>query len=129
MLRNFFKITTRNLLKNKSYVFINLVGLGFSLACCIVGYLNYKYVADYDKNHKNHDRIYKVQFVKSVDGREIPYGITPLPLGDQVSDNVSGISHTSRYVGSGLVVKKDLKVFNQNIGFVDDDFFDMFTLF
>ncbi len=127
MLFNFFKITFRNFRKNKSYVFINLIGLGLSLACCIVGYLNWKFAADYDKNHANHESIYKIQMNKDVQGRNVPYGITPLPLGEQIKDKIAGVSHYSRYVSDGLVLKKDLKVFNQGIGFVDDDFFDMFT--
>ncbi len=127
MLFNFFKITFRNFRKNKSYVFINLLGLGLSLACCIVGYLNWKFAADYDKNHANHENIYKIQINKDVQGRNVPYGITPLPLGEQVKDKIAGVTHSSRYVSTGLVLKKDLKVFNQGIGFADDDFFDMFT--
>ncbi len=127
MLINFFKITFRNFRKNKSYVFINLLGLGLSLACCIVGYLNWKFAADYDKNHANHENIYKIQMNKDVQGRNVPYGIAPLPLGEQIKDKIAGVTHSSRYVSDGLVLKKDLKVFNQGIGFVDDDFFDMFT--
>ncbi len=127
MLLNFFKITFRNFRKNKSYVFINLLGLGLSLACCIVGYLNWKFAADYDKNHANHENIYKIQMNKDVQGRNVPYGITPLPLGSQIKDKITGVTHASRYVSDGLVLKKDLKVFNQGIGFADDDFFDMFT--
>lgn len=127
MLKNFFKITIRNFLRNKSYVFINLIGLGLSLACCIVGYLNWKFAADYDKNHENHERIYKVHINKSVQDRNIPYGITPLPLGEQLKGKIAGITHYSRYVDNGLVLKRDLKVFNQSIGFAENDFFDMFT--
>lgn len=127
MLRNFFKITIRNFLRNKSYVFINLIGLGLSLACCIVGYLNWKFAADYDKNHENHERIYKVHINKSVQDRNVPYGITPLPLGEQLKGKIAGVTHYSRYVDNGLVLKRDLKVFNQRIGFAENDFFDMFS--
>ncbi|WP_421763654.1 FtsX-like permease family protein [Ekhidna sp.] len=127
MLKNFFKITFRNFRKNKSYVFINLIGLGLSLACCIVGYLNWKFAADYDKNHVNHERIFKVHINKSVQDHNVPYGITPLPLGEQLKGKIAGITHYSRYVDNGLVLKRDLKVFNQGIGFAEDDFFDMFT--
>ncbi|MEM8892970.1 MAG: FtsX-like permease family protein [Bacteroidota bacterium] len=128
MLKNFFKITLRNFLKNKSYVLINLVGLGLSLACCIVGYLNYKYTADFDTNHANHDKIFKIQGYKAVQNDRVQIGITPLALGDQIKDRYAGISKTSRYASEGLVLKKDLKVFNQNIGFAEDDFLDMFTM-
>ena len=127
MLSNFFKITFRNFRKNKSYVFINLLGLGLSLACCIVGYLNWKYAADYDKNHANHERIYKVHINKSVQDKNVPYGIAPLPLGDQIKGKIAGVSHYSRYAESGFVLKKDLNVFNRDISFVEDDFSDIFT--
>lgn len=127
MLRNFFKITFRNFLKNKSYVLINLVGLGLSLACCIVGYLNYKFAADYDLYHVNHERIYKIQVNKSVQERDVPYGITPMPLGANIEGTISGVSHYSRYISPGLVLKKELKVFDRTIAFADNDFFDMFT--
>ncbi|MEQ9301313.1 MAG: FtsX-like permease family protein [Cyclobacteriaceae bacterium] len=128
MLRNFFKITTRNFLKNKSYVLINLLGLGLSLACCIVGYLNYKYTSDFDKNHLNHEKIFKIHAYKEVQNDEVQIGITPLPLGDQIKDRYAGISKTARYASSGLVLKKELKVFNQNIGFAEPSFLEMFTL-
>ena len=127
MLRNFLKITLRNFLKNKSYVIINLLGLGLSMACCIVGYLNYKYAAGYDKNHVNHERIYKIQINKLVQDQNVPYGITPIALGTNIKDKIVGVSHYSRFTNEGLVMKKDLKVFNQGISFAEDEFFDMFT--
>ncbi|WP_420576488.1 FtsX-like permease family protein [Ekhidna sp.] len=127
MLKNFFKITFRNFRKNKSYVFINMLGLGLSLACCIVGYLNWKFAAEYDQNHENHERIFKVQIYKDVQNQNVPYGITPLPLGEMIKDKITGVTHTSRYIETGLVLKKELKVFNQGIAFAEDDFLDMFS--
>ncbi|MEQ9009544.1 MAG: ABC transporter permease, partial [Ekhidna sp.] len=127
MLKNFFKITFRNFRKNKSYVFINMLGLGLSLACCIVGYLNWKFAAEYDQNHANHERIFKVQIYKDVQNQNVPYGISPLPLGAVIKDQVAGVTHTSRYIETGLVLKKELKVFNQGIAFAEDDFLEMFT--
>lgn len=127
MLKNFLKITFRNFRQNKSYVLINLIGLGLSLACCIVAYLNWKYSATYDQNHLNHERIYKVQIYKKVQDENFAYGISPLPLGKNIEEQVSGITHTSRYNTTGLVIKKDLKVFNQNCAVADEDFFEMFT--
>lgn len=127
MLKNFFKITFRNFRKNKSYVYINLIGLGLSLACCIVGYLNWKYAAKYDQNHVNHERIYKIQINKSVQDKNVPYGISPLPLGNNIKNKVTGIASTVRYHTTGLVLKKELKVFNQTVAIADDSFFEMFT--
>ncbi len=128
MLRNFLKITFRNFKKNKSYVLINLVGMGFSLACCIVGYINYKYVADFDSNHANNDRIFKIHAYKQVQDDKVQIGITPMPLGNQIKDQYPNIEKSSRFASENLVIKKELKVFEQRVGFAETDFLDMFTL-
>lgn len=127
MFTNFLKTTVRNMLRNRAYVIINIIGLGLSLACCIVGYLNFKYASDFDKNHENHARIYKVQINKSVQNRPIPYGITPLPLGHEIKNDLAGISHTVRYTSSGMVMQQGEKILNKRIGFAGEDFFEMFT--
>ncbi|MEM7298155.1 MAG: FtsX-like permease family protein [Bacteroidota bacterium] len=127
MLRNFLKITFRNFSRNKSYVFINLIGLGLSLACCIVGYLNWKFGTDYDQNHLNHESIYKIHSYKTVQGEKVPYGITPIALGSQIKGNIPGITHYSRYAGSSFTLKNDLTVLNKRMGFAEDDYLDMFT--
>lgn len=124
---NFLKITLRNFAKNKAYVFINLLGLGLSLACCIVGYLNWKYGAAYNQNHLNHERIYKIHSYKSVQGEKIEYGITPIGLGNQIKGQIPEVTHVSRYAGTTVVLKKDLKVFEKYMGFVEDDYLEMFT--
>lgn len=127
MLKNFFKTTFRNLWKNKSYVLINILGLSLSLACCIVGYLNFKFAADYDANHENQQRIYKIQVAKSVQDYMVPYGITPLPLGNNLAEQLSEVAYSSRFTRGGIVMKKDNNVFDEGLGFAEDDFFDMFT--
>ncbi|MEM6814503.1 MAG: FtsX-like permease family protein, partial [Bacteroidota bacterium] len=127
MIRNFLKITLRNFLKNKPYVIINLIGLGLSSACCIVGYLNYKYSADFDKSHLNHHKIYKVHAYKKVQDSRVQIGITPMPLGSQIKDRYPSIEKSTRYARESLVLKKELKVFNQSIGFAEPDFLEIFT--
>ncbi|MEO9869801.1 ABC transporter permease [Ekhidna sp.] len=127
MFNNFLKITLRNFSRNKSYVIINLIGLGLSLACCIVAYLNWNFDAQYDHNHENHARIYKIHSYKTVQGEQVPYGITPIALGEQIRGKIPGVTHYSRYESSRYVVKKDANVLEQYIGFGEDDYFEMFT--
>lgn len=127
MFSNFLKITLRNFSKNKTYVLINLVGLGFSLACCIVAYLNWKFDSNYNRSHQNHANIYKIHSYKSVQGEQVPYGITPISLGEQIRNQIPGIAHYSRYEATTYVVKKDNNVLEQYIGFGEDDYLEMFT--
>lgn len=115
------------MLKNKSYVAINIIGLSLSLACCIVGYLNYQYAATYDGHHENLDRIYKIQVQKDVQGRKVSFGITPLPLGNEMVEKRSEVDKVSRYAEMWPVFKKDTRIFNDQLAFADPDYFDIFT--
>ena len=58
MFKNYFKIASRNIRKNKLYSFINLTGLTVGITCCILIGL---YISDelgYDGFHKNADRFF-----------------------------------------------------------------------
>ena len=60
MLRNYLKIAWRNLVNNKTFSFINIVGLAIGLACFILIAL---YVLDelsFDRHNRKADRIYRV---------------------------------------------------------------------
>ncbi|HZF66274.1 MAG TPA: ABC transporter permease [Chitinophagaceae bacterium] len=60
MLRNYFKIAFRNLLRNKGYSTINIVGLAVGMAAAILIFLWIENELSYDRFHKNKDRIYQV---------------------------------------------------------------------
>jgi len=129
MLKNYLKITFRNFSKNKVYVFINIIGMGLALACCIVAYLNTQFDWDFDKNHVNIDKIYKIHSNKDIKGQLVEYGITPRPLGPAIATDISGIDHVVRYSPANQSVEyKELnKILSQSIGFVDPGFLDVFT--
>src|SRR6476659_6419142 len=60
MLKNYFKIAWRNLMKNKVFSFINIFGLTIGLASFLLISL---YIFDeltFDRFHKNADNIYRV---------------------------------------------------------------------
>ena len=80
MLKNFFKITFRSLMKNKLFVAINVVGLGVALACTIVSYLSWDFNNSYDSTQVNAEKIYRVDFVRITNGRPINNGSCPHPL-------------------------------------------------
>lgn len=60
MIKNYFKIAWRNILKNKMYSFINIGGLAVGMAVAmIIGLWVYDEVS-YNRNYENHDRIAQV---------------------------------------------------------------------
>ena len=127
MIRNFLKLTFRNLQKNRTYVIINIIGMGLSLACCIVAYLNYDFAVSFDRNHEHINKIYKVHSNKEVQGDKIPHGITPIALAPSIEGESSAIKMLSRYANGGLIMQKGDNVLMKNFGFVDDDYLKMFS--
>jgi len=61
MLKNYFKIAWRNLLKNKVISFINIVGLSFSVALCLLLYFYISHEQSYDSFHAKKDRLYRLE--------------------------------------------------------------------
>ena len=60
MLRNYLKISYRNLKRQKGYAFINVFGLAVGLACCLlIGLFVYDELS-YDRFHEAADRLYFV---------------------------------------------------------------------
>ena len=60
MLKNYFKITLRNISRNKMYSGLNIVGLAIGLACCILILLYVHDELSYDRFHDNADSIYRI---------------------------------------------------------------------
>lgn len=60
MLRNYFKIAWRNLLRNKAYSAISITGLAVGVACCLLIALYVKDELSYDRYHKNINETYRV---------------------------------------------------------------------
>lgn len=59
MLKNYFKTAFRNLVRNKTYSLINLLGLSIGITCAALLYLYVQDELNYDKHHSNADRIYR----------------------------------------------------------------------
>ena len=121
----------RNIVKNKFYVLVNILGLGATLACCIVAYLNHRFEADYNKNHQNLEKIYKVNIFREVNDRQQRYGISPASLAPALGSSVSGVESVIRFTTNQLSIKSgneaDSKIFSKNVAFADESFFDLFT--
>ena len=60
MLTSYLKIAFRNLIRNKIYSFINVLGLAFGICACLVIYLITQYEFSYDNFHPDSDRIFCV---------------------------------------------------------------------
>jgi ABC-type antimicrobial peptide transport system permease subunit len=60
MLKNYFKTSIRNLLRNKSYAFINIAGLATGIAVCMMIFIIIQYQTSFENFHPQKNRIYRV---------------------------------------------------------------------
>lgn len=80
MIRNYFKIAWRNIVNNKVYSALNIVGLaaGMAVALLIALWVNYQY--SYDKFLPDGDRVYQVRRNFNSNGDTLTFSSTSLKL-------------------------------------------------
>src|SRR5690606_6943154 len=125
MIKNYLLITFRSMMKSKLFIFINMLGMAISIACCIVAYYNYEFNAGFDEVHTNRDKIYRVNMSREFQGRTTDYGLVPLPLGEIVRQNVKDAERVTRYSSSYADIRIEDEVFGSRLSYVDPDFFSM----
>ncbi|MEL6593858.1 MAG: ABC transporter permease, partial [Bacteroidota bacterium] len=69
MIRNYFKIAWRNLLKNRGFSLINIAGLGIGIAACILIALFIRHEVSYEKHVPNADNLYRLVGVYLYEGK------------------------------------------------------------
>jgi len=80
MLKNYLKITWRNLLKNKAFSAINIGGLAVGMAVAILIGLWIWDEVSFDRYHKNYDRIAQVKQNVTNNGEVQTWSTMPFPL-------------------------------------------------
>ena len=130
MFRNYFKTAFRNLLKNKFYTSINVIGLAVGLATCLLILL---YVLDelsFDKYNVNADRIYRVNNEIKFGGNYFDLAQGPALMGSTMVREFPQVEQYTRirWYGSFLVKKGNENMQEGRVGFADSTLFDVFTL-
>src|SRR5215213_1126731 len=84
MIKNYWKIAWRNLVKNRGYSAINIGGLAVGMAVAIlIGLWVYDELS-YDKYHENYDRIAQVMQRASFNGKTETQIANPALMGPEI---------------------------------------------
>lgn len=127
MLKNYFLITLRSMMKNKLHIFINIFGLAIAIATCIVSYYNYDFNASFDAHHENLSSLYRVNSTREFQNVTTAYGYVPVGLGNAMKETVPDIDKLTRYYPDRGDFRIGDEVFSEAIQYVDPDMFNMFT--
>lgn len=97
MLTNYIKIAFRNLLRNKSYAFINIAGLSLGLTCAMLIFALVRYHFNIDKHHSKYQNTYRIvsEFLSREGGENFHTPGIPYPFGKAVLTDYPNIENLS----------------------------------
>ncbi len=136
MFKNYFKIAWRNLLKKKVYSFINIVGLGVGMACCVLIFMFVQDELSFDTYHEKGDRIYRLTHgrLPAQDQPESaasdPFWVWHnAPVGPALKSYFPEIDKIVQFSGSSdiLLTEGENSYQEEGVFFMDSTAFDVFS--
>ncbi|HKI89265.1 MAG TPA: ABC transporter permease [Draconibacterium sp.] len=131
MMKNYLKIALRFLLKNKTYSFINIIGLSVGTLCClyIVMYVTDQY--NYD-NQEGAENIYRVTSTLIASGEKHKMATCSPVVGPALKLDFPEVAQFTRVVptisaGKQLLRYGEQSIYETDAFFADSTFFDVFT--
>src|SRR3954453_115398 len=132
MIKNYFKIAWRNLMKYKYISFINLFGLTVGLTCCLLITTYILNELSYDRYNENADNIYRVTrtFYNQQGVQSLKLASISPPFGYYFPTDFPEIKKMTRLLDNGLTPLryKDKLINANNVCFADENFFDVFSV-
>ena len=129
MLKNYLRITLRNLIKQKLYAFINIFGLAVGIAFCALIFLYVHDELTFDRFHEKADRIYRVttQNLTPDGGVESEWTWQPMPLAEALQADLPEVEQTMRLMDRTQFVRYGDRTFEETVLFTDPSIFKIFN--
>jgi putative ABC transport system permease protein len=128
MIRNYFKIAFRNLVKNKTFSAVNMLGLALGMACSLLIMLWIQDERNIDAFHANKNQLYRIYMREFFSGKMQGVIWTPGPLAEELRKSVPEIQYATPYEWpSDQTFSVGTKINKQSTNTVGPDFFKMFS--
>jgi len=90
MLKNYFKIAWRNMLKSKVYSLINVIGLAIGMTVALLIALWIRDELTFDHYHQNHTKLAQVMTTQTFNGETGTGQAVAMPLGNELRTKYAG---------------------------------------
>lgn len=130
MIKNYFKIFFRNIIKHPDYSISNIAGLAVGMVTCILVLLFVRYEFNWDTYNKNYENISRVQQKVFFKGNTDIYTQTGYPLADELKRQFPEIDKAiviREIWGEYLSESDDLSFYEKRGYYAHGDVFDVFT--
>lgn len=128
MFFNYLKIAFRNIIRQKFYSVINILGLAIGLTICLLILLFVKDEMSFDKGHAKADRIYRTLMEYKQNDGSMKSPINPYRLAPALEVDFPDLENIIRFSPAfgALVANGDVQYQEQRMFFVDKDVFEVF---
>src|SRR5688500_2782301 len=96
MLKNYFRIAVRNILKQKAYNLLNAIGLATGISCGLIIALHIQEELSYEKNFPEYENIYRVH--------EHQWAKSSPPMAPEIMRNLPEMKTIGRFASHGTHV-------------------------
>jgi putative ABC transport system permease protein len=129
MLNNYFTIALRSLLRQKGYSAITIVGLAVGISSCLLLWLYVSNELQYDKQHANADRIYRLTSTMTLSGQTSVLARSSYMLGHMLKKDYPEVEEFARIITlNKQPVWHEDKVFQyEHLWFADASIFKVFS--
>jgi len=130
MLKNFFTIAIRNILRHKGFSFINVTGLAIGLAASLLILLWVQDELSFERFNRDGANIYRVEEDQFYSGERYHVTVTPFPGGPVWKTKIPEIAEQTRihpWMPRMLFRHGDKVFFESSLIAADSSFLNMFT--
>ncbi|PHQ29909.1 ABC transporter permease [Leeuwenhoekiella nanhaiensis] len=129
MLKNYFKIAFRNLLKNKGYSALNIFGLAIGITCASFIFLWVEDEMSYDTVVADQERVYSVPTNQVYEGKTRTFfTATPGPLAADLKAEIPEITKAARFRNADFLFSVNNSSVISAGSYADADFLDLYDL-
>jgi len=134
MLTYYFKIAWRNILKDRQFTFLNLIGLATGMACTLLIYFWVNDELGVDKFHQKDSRLFQVMQNKNNDKGIETIEYTPGLLAQSLAKEMPEVEYATSVIppswfsDKGIISFKDTKI-KADGQFAGEDYFKMFDCY
>ena len=133
MIKNYIKITIRNIRRNKLFTLVNVFGLSVGVTCCLLLALYIQDELSFDKHFDRGEDIYRVTtFTQNDKGNQFKLASCSAPLASAIKSQIPEIEEVTRIfnipmVEQNLIKFENNRFYETNGHLVDSTFFKVFN--
>ena len=129
MLKNYLKIAVRNLLRNKIYSLINILGLAVGLTCFTLLYLFIQHEQSYDNYHRDKSQIYRIESEMKFGDKTYQLNILPAILGPALQKEYPDVvaSAVISDIDQAIVKLGENKFYQNGAHYAEPSIFNLLT--